>query len=190
MNQCNDFDSDNQDNGPVKRMGGKSASARSKPLIQKALDDWLEKSNVSREDWENGQLFCKKLVEVPPLLPDGLDDLMLSMYGNKIKDVSGLCLPDDLEHLMLNDNLIEDVSELCLPDSLQYLVLWMNKIKDVSTLRLPDGLEYLDLSSNQIEDISGLCLSDSLQYLNLSNNQIPEEKRYCLKVPDGCTVEW
>ena len=167
MNSCKNFDSDNHDDAhPVKRMGGKSASARSKPLSQKALDCWLEKFYVDRENWERGDLNNEELSEVPPYFPDGLE--MLFLGGNKIKDVSGLCLPNSLEMLWLDVNQIRDVSGLC----------------------LPDGLITLYLSNNLIEDVSGLRLPDGLQIVCLDENQIPKEKRSYLKVPDDCTVVW
>ena len=96
--------------------GGKSASARSKPNIQKMLENWLEKhSEVSREDWEKGHLWSKNLTEVPPFLPEGLKQLGLDC--NQIQDVSGLRLPEGLQLLGLYGNQIpkEKRSQLKVP---------------------------------------------------------------------------
>ena len=131
-----------------------------------ALTRWLEKFGVSLRNWERGNLRSKNLTEVPPLVPEGLQQL--DLRSNQIDDVSMLKLPEGLQKLWLNNN----------------------QIKDVSGLRLPNGMSSLFLSHNNIQDVSGLRLPEGLQTLYLVHNPIPEEGRAALQVPDGCYVSW
>ncbi|CAL6111673.1 Conserved_hypothetical protein [Hexamita inflata] len=94
----------------------------------------------------------------------------LSLYNNKISDISAVSKLKNLKKLDLSSNLIEDISALKSLTNLTHLYLYRNKLTSYN-LALPN-LEELELQGNQLQDKSGLQHSPKLKRLNLSETEI------------------
>jgi small GTP-binding protein len=119
-----------------------------------------------------------KLERVPESLSIFRNIERLSLYGNKLKDVSGLSGLDSIKKLDLSDNKLSDLSSFTVLSGLTTLDLKNNRIRNVSGLCDLNGLTALYLSFNQINDISGLMRLKNLTILDLRHNNInkfPEE---------------
>ena len=96
----------------------------------------------------------------------------LTLWDNRISDLSPLSDLMSLECLLLEKNRISDLSPLCNSTSLKKLDLYRNQIIDISPLSGLMSLLELELGRNQISDISPLSSLTNLQTLNLWYNQI------------------
>lgn len=96
----------------------------------------------------------------------------LSLWGNRINDITPLSSLRSLNQLGLGANEIDDVSALFHLSGLKQLWLAHNQISDISPLSDLTDLTLLDLSENQISDISPLSSLTGLTELYLRENQI------------------
>ena len=100
----------------------------------------------------------------------------LSLYNNRISDVSPLTNLTNLEGLYLSENRISDIAPLEKLINLKVLHLHFggNQISDLLPLSDLVELEQLALSSNRISDISPLEKLINLKTLHLGINQISD----------------
>ncbi len=98
----------------------------------------------------------------------------LSLYNNKISDVSPLQGLTALTYLFLSSNRLTDVSPLQGLTALTYLDLDSNQLTDVSPLQGLTALTELYLSSNQLTDVSPLQGLKKLTELRLNSNQLTD----------------
>ena len=100
----------------------------------------------------------------------------LSLYGNKISDITPLTNLTILRQLHLDNNKISDLSPLANLTAFRgQLTFKNNEISDLSPLaNLTAITRWLDLRGNQISDISPLANLTALTQLYLDNNQISD----------------
>ncbi len=108
---------------------------------------------------------------------DGLEHAvnlgLLSLWGNRISDVSPLVNLIKLTYLDLAGNQVSDTSPLANLTALTRLNLgWNDFIVDISPLSNLTRLTILGLNSNQIIDVSPLASLTQLQELRIDNNRI------------------
>lgn len=108
----------------------------------------------------------------------------LNLDNNEIKDVKGLGSLKSLETLRLSNNQINNIDELGQLNNLIRLNVDNNAISDVKSLGKLRNLMTVDISQNQISDIAPLRMSDTLALtnINFSGNPLPkyvyEDKLY------------
>ena len=110
--------------------------------------------------------------------PDALEDedydsvKELSLYGEKITDITLLKRCKNLRTLHLSENSISDISALKGLKNLTSLLLDNNQISDISMLKGLTNLTVLYLHGNQISDISALKGLTKLILLDLNYTKV------------------
>ena len=97
---------------------------------------------------------------------------LLSLWGNRISDVSPLANLIGLTYLDLAGNDVSDVSPLADLTALTRLNVGWNEIIDVSPLANLKALRHLTLVANEIIDISPLANLTQLEELRIDDNRI------------------
>ena len=107
---------------------------------------------------------------------DGLEHAvnlgLLSLWGNRISEVSPLANLIGLTYLDLAGNDVSDVSPLAGLTALTRLNVGWNEIVDVSPLANLKALRHLTLVANEIIDISPLANLTQLEELRIDDNRI------------------
>jgi len=98
----------------------------------------------------------------------------LSLFGNRVADLSPVSGLEHLHYLNLGNNLVYDVRELSILTSLQRLNLRANAVQDLLPLEGLTGLTWLDLSQNQVQDVASLAPLIALRDLDLGENFIAD----------------
>ena len=105
----------------------------------------------------------------------GMTDLKgLTLWGNRVADVSPLTDVSGLEYLDISYNPVTDVSVLASMTQLHSLYLRGNAIADASDLAALDGLVRLDLGYNPISNLSFLQGFTQIDFLNLGYTQVED----------------
>jgi len=79
--------------------------------------------------------------------------------------------------LDLNDNRLTDISGIKIFENLQYLDLGINKFKDISVIKYLNNLKILNISyNNEIKDISVLKYLINLEDLNISRLELESDQ--------------
>ncbi len=97
---------------------------------------------------------------------------IFSGHSNKILDLTGIEVLDNLEELVLNHNQIKNIMPLKFLKNLKYLDLSYNEIENIKPLIILENLEHLDLSYNNIKNIDLLGNLKNLKFLNVEGNPI------------------
>jgi small GTP-binding protein len=144
-------------------------------LNQVELDETWKKKSFSMDENSNVNglnLDEMKLEKIPLQITKFHHLKRLSLYKNKISDISALKELGNLTVLNLRNNQISDISMLKVLGNLTVLNLRNNQISDISVLKALENLTLLDLNSNQISVISVLKELGNLKELDLSFNRI------------------
>ena len=118
-------------------------------------------------------LYRNRITDITPLAQ--LKNLeTLNLGYNQITDITPLTHLTNLERLGLELNHIADLTSLASLNNLESLDLYHNELVDITPLTQLKNLNALDLSWNQITDITPLIHLTNLNTLSLSNNQITD----------------
>ncbi len=98
----------------------------------------------------------------------------LELDYNKINDITGIEILNNLKILHLNGNYLEKLEPISSLYSLKELELERNLIADISPLKNLTQLEKLNLNENKIANISPLKNLINLKSLNIEKNNIFE----------------
>ena len=133
-------------------------------LIREAKEENLTELDLS---------YCD-LIELPNELFELISLKKLSLYHNKISDLSSLEKLCQLTALDLSNNQISDLSSLEKLCQLTALDLSNNQLSDLSSLEKLSTLTSLYLRSNQLSDLSSLEKLSQLTSLDLRSNQLSD----------------
>ena len=134
--------------------------------IRHFTSSWLDK-------FEKLTLYTQRISDISPLA--NLTNLRsISLNHNRIEDISPLAKLINLEFVGIDDNEIVDISPLTKLTKLEKLELLDNRISDLPPLKELTNLKMLRLNTNKISDVSPLAGLINLERLDLINNEISD----------------
>ena len=114
-----------------------------------------------------------KIADISALSP--LTNLThLSLWGNRVRNVTPLGGLTNLTYLSLEHNRVFDISPLSALTNLTGLDIETNRIFDLSPIKALTKLTYLDCDHNWISDVSPIKDMINLTLLDASDNQISD----------------
>ena len=124
---------------------------------------WLNNLELKAFTEQDALDYC----QINDINPDNIT--VLSLFNNKLTDISGVKLFKNLNELNLFNNLITDISVFKYLTELKKLFLGNNKIKDISAIQYLNNLEILNIEDLKLQ-------SDQLKYIQSLNNI---QRLYC-----------
>jgi len=95
--------------------------------------------------------------------------------NNRLTDISGIKIFENLQYLDLRINKLKDISILKDLNNLKFLnINYNNQIKDISVLKNLTELKSLSISDTRIKDISVLKYLNNLKLLNISSIKVKD----------------
>ena len=121
---------------------------------------------------ENANMISAQLEALIEVGEIPLDVTFLSLYNNRLSDLSALSQLTELEYLNLNNNQIVGLAPLNGLTELTALLLQNNEITNITPLSSLKKLYDLNLYNNEISDLSPLSEMSELIWLYASGNKI------------------